>query len=123
MIRCSCFQLSAPLPVQSPYSIVTALLDRTSIRQIINPDEDIKLSGHVTWVGKSSAESTLNVHQRRRGKREGGEESCWEKVMEARFVLVARDALNQGKAIINPLIAETPEEKALLEQGKGNCYL
>ena len=43
--------------------------------------------GHVTWVGKSSAESTLYLEQVRDGQ--------WRKVTEAKFVLVARDPLNR----------------------------
>ena len=43
--------------------------------------------GHVTWVGKSSAESTLYLEQVRDGE--------WRKVTEAKFVLVARDPLNR----------------------------
>ena len=41
------------------------LSNRISSHKIIRPDQDVKLSGHVTWVGRSSAESTIHVHQRR----------------------------------------------------------
>ena len=41
------------------------LSKRISSHKIIRPDQDVKLSGHVTWVGRSSAESTIHVHQRR----------------------------------------------------------
>jgi len=99
--------------VQSPFSIVTALVDRIGVTQKIEADQDVKLSGHVTWVGRSSAESTLHVHQMR--------DKQWEKVMEARFVIVARDALNRGSVVINPLVAETAEEKALLIKGQGHA--
>ena len=51
--------------------------------------------GHVTWVGTSSAESTLCLEQL-----VGGE---WVKITDAVFVLVARDPLNRGPAFINPL--------------------
>merc|ERR1719392_228239 len=40
---------------QSPFSIVTALVDRIHVRERITSTEDIKISGHVTWVGRSSA--------------------------------------------------------------------
>ena len=43
----------------SPFSIVTALVDRIFIHGKLVPDQDIRLSGHVTWVGRSSAESSL----------------------------------------------------------------
>ncbi len=44
----------------------------------------------------------------------------WELVTEASFVLVARDPLNVGSAFVNPLIADTDEEKALIELGNEN---
>ncbi len=39
---------------------------------------------------------------------------------EASFVLVARDPLNVGSAFVNPLIAETVEEKRLIARGEEN---
>lgn len=97
---------------QSPFSIVTALVDRIYVRGKILPDEDIRISGHVTWVGRSSAESTLHLEQKRDGQ--------WHRVTEASFVMVARDPLNRGSAVLNPLTLETPEEKKLFEQGERN---
>ena len=68
---------------QSPFSIVTALVDRIFFHGKLNFDQDIKMSGHVTWVGRSSAESCLILEQQR-------EDGTWERVTEASFVLVAR---------------------------------
>ena len=68
---------------QSPFSIVTALVDRIFLHGKLNFDQDIKMSGHVTWVGRSSAESTLVLEQQR-------DNGTWERVTEASFVLVAR---------------------------------
>ena len=45
------------------------------------------MMGHVTWVGKSSVESTLELFQLRAGE--------WVHVTEATFVMVVRDALNR----------------------------
>jgi acyl-coenzyme A thioesterase 9 len=98
---------------QSPFSIVTALVDRIFVNGEIRPDEDIKVSGHVTWVGRSSAESTLVLEQKR-------DDGHWQQVTEASFVLVARDPLNTKGAVLNPLIAETDEEKELLAKGEKN---
>ena len=69
-----------------------------------------QLLGHVTWVGKSSAESTLHLEQLI--------DDRWVKITEALFVLVARDPLNRGAAFINPLELATEEERALFEQGE-----
>ena len=47
-------------------------------------------------------------------------DGVWKLVTEASFVLVARDPLNVGSAFVNPLIAETDEEKRLIAQGEEN---
>ena len=41
----------------------------------------------MTWVGRSSAESTVHLEQKVDGE--------WKQVTVARFVLVARDPLNR----------------------------
>jgi len=97
----------------SPFSIVTALVDRIFVHGKLVQDQDIKLSGHVTWVGRSSAESTLILEQKRNN-------GVWERVTEASFVLVARDPTNTKGAVLNRLVAETEEEKILFERGQKN---
>ena len=62
---------------QSPFSIVTALVDRIFLHGKLNFDQDIKMSGHVTWVGRSSAESTLVLEQQR-------DNGTWERVTDGR---------------------------------------
>ena len=96
----------------SPFSIVTALVDRIFVHGKLRQDEDIKLSGHVTWVGRSSAESSLILEQKHEG--------VWQRVTEANFVLVARDPTNTKGAVLNKLVAETEEEKILFERGQKN---
>lgn len=53
----------------------------------------------------------------------GHELNEWNTVTKARFVMVSRDPMNKGSAILNPLIAETEEEKALFRRGEGNTTL
>jgi acyl-coenzyme A thioesterase 9 len=96
----------------SPFSIVTALVDQIDFTGEILSDSDIRISGHVTWVGRSSAESTLYLEQVRDGE--------WRKVTEAKFVLVARDPTNRGSAVLNPLETETAEEKEIFHKGEQN---
>lgn len=43
----------------------------------------------------------------------------WLTVTKARFVMVARDPLNKGSAVVNPLLLETDEEKLLFQKGEG----
>uniref|UniRef100_A0A669DQL3 Acyl-CoA thioesterase 9, tandem duplicate 1 n=1 Tax=Oreochromis niloticus TaxID=8128 RepID=A0A669DQL3_ORENI len=76
---------------RSPLSIVTALVDKIDMRQhVIYPDCDIKFTGHVTWVGKSSIEAKIHMSQ----------------VGSAAFV--------------NPLKPEGPEEERLFQEGEAN---
>merc|ERR1719192_1630254 len=72
---------------QSPFSIVTALVDRIHVRERITADDDIKISGHVTWVGRSSVEITLDLHQLR--------DNLWKNVMNAKFVMVLKNPLTK----------------------------
>ena len=75
------------------------------------PDEDIRLSGKVTSVGTSSLETTVVLEQLDAGQ--------WETITKAEMVMVARDPLNTGSAVVNPLIADTPEEQQMVQAGKG----
>ena len=43
---------------QSPFSIVTALVDSIDIRKPMSANQDIKMMGHVTWVGEVTLQST-----------------------------------------------------------------
>ncbi|KAG0696706.1 Acyl-coenzyme A thioesterase 10, mitochondrial [Chionoecetes opilio] len=98
----------------SPYSIVTALVDRIDFDpgRSLHPDRDIRISGHVSWTGRSSLETILSVEQR--------EDDAWRQVTRAVFVMVARDPLNQGSAFVNPLVCETPEERKIYQAGEVN---
>jgi len=79
---------------------------------IPQPNADIRLSGHVSWVGKSSMEVSVLIDQQTAP-------GVWKKLTSAVFVFVARDPLNQGSAVINPLVADSPEEAAYIDLGKG----
>ncbi|XP_039708272.1 acyl-coenzyme A thioesterase 9, mitochondrial isoform X1 [Pteropus medius] len=97
----------------SPLSIVTALVDRIDMRKkSLSPEQDIKFSGHVSWAGKTSMEVKMKMFQLH------GNEFC--PVLEATFVMVARDSENKGPAFVNPLIPEGPEEEELFRKGELN---
>ncbi|XP_030625788.1 acyl-coenzyme A thioesterase 9, mitochondrial-like [Chanos chanos] len=98
---------------KSPLSIVTALVDKIDMRKnIIYPDCDIKFTGHVTWVGKSSIEAKMHMAQYHDG--------AYSPVLDATFVMVARDPENKRAAFVNPLKLEGPEEESLFQQGEIN---
>ncbi|XP_074070350.1 acyl-coenzyme A thioesterase 9, mitochondrial [Macrotis lagotis] len=97
----------------SPFSIVTALVDKIDLcKQIISPESDIKFTGHVSWVGKTSMEVKMHMSQL--------QDMVYHPVLDATFVMVARDPENKGPAFINPLIPEGPEEEELFKQGELN---
>ncbi|XP_076963656.1 acyl-coenzyme A thioesterase 9, mitochondrial isoform X3 [Callospermophilus lateralis] len=97
----------------SPLSIVTALVDKIDMcKKSLSPEQDIKFSGHVSWVGKSSMEVKMQMFQLH------GNEFC--PVLDATFVMVARNAENKGPAFVNPLIPGNVEEEELFRQGELN---
>jgi len=100
----------------SAHAVVTARMDHLHLQENIKNDADIKLIGHVTWVGSSSAEVKVSMDQE-----EGG---TWKKVCDARFVMVAREASTGKKsAPINALIVKTFEENTLFKLGEKNIEL
>ncbi|CAJ0926044.1 unnamed protein product [Ranitomeya imitator] len=97
----------------SPLSIVTALVDKIDLRkQIMSPDCDIKFTGHVSWVGKTSMEVKMHMLQLHDG--------IYSPVLDATFVMVARDPENRRPAFVNPIVPDGPEEERLLQQGELN---
>uniref|UniRef100_A0A673HT97 Acyl-CoA thioesterase 9, tandem duplicate 2 n=1 Tax=Sinocyclocheilus rhinocerous TaxID=307959 RepID=A0A673HT97_9TELE len=62
-------------------------LQRSPLQNIIYPDCDIKCTGHVTWVGKTSIEATMHMSQYQDG--------AYTDVLDATFVMVARDPENK----------------------------
>ncbi|KAM9333612.1 acyl-coenzyme A thioesterase 9, mitochondrial isoform 3-T3 [Pholidichthys leucotaenia] len=102
-----------PALKRSPLSIVTALVDKIDMRQhFIYPDCDIKFTGHVTWVGNTSIEAKMHMSQYHDG--------AYTSVLDATFVMVARDPQNKRAAYVNPLKPEGPEEEKLFQQGEAN---
>lgn len=98
----------------SPIVIVTALVDRIEINEgAIKIDKNIKLSGFTTWVGKSSAEVTMQLEQELAP-------GVYNHVLEAKFLVCSRDTNNSGSAAMNPLEIVTSEEKAIFELGESN---
>ncbi|XP_072440776.1 acyl-coenzyme A thioesterase 9, mitochondrial-like isoform X1 [Chiloscyllium punctatum] len=98
---------------RSPFSIVTALVDEIDlVKKMIRPDCDLKFTGNVTWVGKSSMEVQMHVSQYH--------DDVYNPVLDATFVMVARDPANKSAAVINPLKPEGPEEENLFKQGNLN---
>ncbi|XP_055356668.1 acyl-coenzyme A thioesterase 9, mitochondrial-like [Paramacrobiotus metropolitanus] len=99
-----------PDPSKSPFGIVTGMVDRIDIENRQLPlDQDMRLRGLISYVGQSSAEALVFMEQK---KSDG---PGWDNILEARFVLVARDPVHSRKAILNPLQPDGDEEQALYD--------
>ncbi|XP_042665853.1 acyl-coenzyme A thioesterase 9, mitochondrial isoform X2 [Centrocercus urophasianus] len=81
-------------------------------KKVIYPDCDIKFTGNVSWVGKTSMEVKMHMLQLHDGD--------YSPVLDATFVMVARDPENKRSAFVNPLVPESPEEEEIFKQGELN---
>lgn len=94
-----------------PYTFVTILVDKIDFTDIdAKTDADIRLSGHVSYVGKSSIEVVVWLEQRRVGK--------WRKLTRALFLMAARDPTNTRAAVVNPLKPANDEEQKIFDGGQ-----
>jgi len=102
------------------HKCMTLRMDHLHIRERIRNDRDILLVGHVTYVGRSSAEVGIRMEQ----MVDDGETGNRTHVCEARFVMASRDAATGTKAArLNPLNLTTPEEKYLFALGEKSITL
>uniref|UniRef100_A0A7E4VB63 HotDog ACOT-type domain-containing protein n=1 Tax=Panagrellus redivivus TaxID=6233 RepID=A0A7E4VB63_PANRE len=99
-------------PAHHPMLIVTACVDRIEMQnKTVRSDLDILMSGHVSWVGRSSLEATMTLTQRY------GDDDVRD-LLTARFVMVSQDP-NTGKSTQNtPLKLESSEDIATFERGE-----
>lgn len=81
-------------------------------------DSDIRLSGHVSWVGRSSVEIVVWLEQKIQDR--------WRKLTRALFLMASRNATNTAAAMVNPLQPANEEEKRIYTGGEGErsflCY-
>ncbi|KAG0254709.1 hypothetical protein DFQ27_006713 [Actinomortierella ambigua] len=97
----------------SPLTIVTASVDRIDFLKELGV-KDLKLSGHVTYVGYSSMEVFMKMEEIAPEK-EGGHGDT---ILVARFTMVARDALTGKAAQVNPMLLQNDIEKKLFQMGE-----
>jgi acyl-coenzyme A thioesterase 9 len=97
--------------VQGNALIVTAGVDRITVRRATQMDRDQHLSGKVTWVGTSSMEIRMQIADDDVATAGGGE---W---MEAYFTFVTLDPVTKRPTSMPSLTPETSEERAHFELG------
>lgn len=91
--------------------VVTVAVDSMTFRQPIKIGELVTLTAEVTYAGRTSMEAEVHVEA------ENPITGVKTHTNNAYLVYVAIDAA--GKPVpVPPLLAETPEEQARLEQGK-----
>jgi len=90
--------------------LVTAAVDRIALRDIPRIEKDQRLSGQVTWVGNSSMEIRMQIHE----VNESDSAGHW---LEAYFTFVAVDQQTKKPTKICPLRPDSSEERALFELG------
>lgn len=102
-----------------PLLVVTASVDKIVLKKPIRVDADLKISGSVIWVGRSSIEIQLQVIQSTEG------DSCASDVvaLTANFIFVARDSKTGKAAPVNRLSPETEVEKFLFEEANARNKL
>lgn len=98
-----------PEGVPLPYTFVTILVDKITMEKKVHTSgpTDVRLSGHVTWVGRSSIE--VNVWAEQEGSKDN-----WETITTAVFLMAARNATNNGHAPINALEPINEQEREIL---------
>ncbi|KAB0798135.1 hypothetical protein PPYR_09128 [Photinus pyralis] len=95
----------------TPYIVVTVLVDKINLTSVITKhDKDIRIFGHITWVGTSSLEVVVWLEQL------DGKQSHL--LLSAVFMMAVRESTTMKAAIINAVKATTPEEQKLIDGGK-----
>lgn len=82
---------------------------------IFQNDSDIRLSGHVSWVGRTSVEVVVWLEQKIQAK--------WRKLTRALFLMACRNATNTGAAIVNPLKPANEEEQRIYAGGESRSTI
>ncbi|KAK8960684.1 hypothetical protein KSP40_PGU013752 [Platanthera guangdongensis] len=104
-----------------PLLLVTASADKMILKKPLFVDKDLKMSGSVTWVGRSSIEIQITVTQ---FDQENSTESETDPLaLTACFTFVARDSKTLKSAPVNRLTPETEQEKLFLEEGEARDKL
>ncbi|KAL7750838.1 hypothetical protein RI367_003795 [Sorochytrium milnesiophthora] len=97
-------------PDTPPLTLVTASVDRMDLLKRPSADEDLKLSGCLTFVGHSSMEVSINVQEV-----DGSVVKA--PIMSAKFTFVARDPRTNTAVQVNPLVLQNDTEKMLFAMG------
>ncbi|KAK9887398.1 hypothetical protein WA026_022335 [Henosepilachna vigintioctopunctata] len=102
---------TVPKDIPIPFMLVTARCDRIEITPFVRkPNEDIKITGFVSSVGKSSMEVVVWLDQHYQG--------TWNKITRAIFLLAARNATGKQAVAVNPLIPLNEYETEIIKDSE-----
>lgn len=107
----SCKHCSDDDSTTRPLYLVTASVDKMVLKKPISVDVDLRITGAVTWVGRSSMEIQLDVTQPPTATSEATDSVA----LTATFIFVARDYKTRKAAPVNRLTPETEREKVLYD--------
>ncbi|KAG9022731.1 hypothetical protein FRB95_014275 [Tulasnella sp. JGI-2019a] len=98
------------------FYLATAAVDRLDMLHLMTPENitDLRLSGQVIYVGRSSMEVAVRMERLDSDGKEG------ETMMLGRFSMVCRDAITHKAYPVNPLIITTEDEKTLYAMGEAH---
>ncbi|KAJ3653298.1 hypothetical protein Zmor_012557 [Zophobas morio] len=97
-----------PPHVPLPQTLVTARIDKIDFTPFVpQVKEDVKISGHVDRVGRSTMEITVWMGQKWQGS--------WNRITRAVFLIASRDPTNQKAAVVNPVKPKDDIEKNIIE--------
>ncbi|KAF8402408.1 hypothetical protein HHK36_013363 [Tetracentron sinense] len=102
-----------------PLLLVTASVDKMVLKKPIRADTDLKISGAVTWVGRSSIEIQMEVTQSTQESSNPSDTVA----LTANFTFVALDYKTGKSAPVNRLSPETEQEKILWEEAEARNKL
>lgn len=101
-----------PADVACPYTFVTIMVDKMDLTSYLPKyNGDIRLSGHVSWVGTTSMEVVVWLEQFDNG--------LWHKLTRALFLFASRNSTNTKAQIINRLVPADENEKRIFDGGVG----
>ncbi|XKL67252.1 hypothetical protein PGB90_010672 [Kerria lacca] len=105
------FNPKQPENEPTPYVIVTALVDEIQFTRVTpKPNKDLRISGKVTWSGKTSIEVTVWLEQNIEG--------FWQRITYAIFILVCRNSTNTGPAFVNKLVPKDERETEIYQRSQ-----
>ncbi|ORY75819.1 HotDog domain-containing protein [Protomyces lactucae-debilis] len=96
-----------------PLAIVTATVDRIDLLNVLDIDRDMRLSGHVSYVGRSSMEITIRQGETHADARDG-----MIPIMLSRFTMVARDPTHGNAVRVNTLALSSHLEHDIFDKGR-----